>query len=734
MAQRSPQSSPRLGLHPSMTHGPIRWLGLALLTFGAGAAWAGFYARSPLSSETVVATDPPPTQANPLIAATQPAAAQSASNSIPTAAARRLQEAQNALDAGQYREALARLEGLTDQIPSLADQILMMRGIAYERLLSPVSAQQTWESLLEKAPDSSLVPRALQGLGQIETLRRRFPAHPITGEARLEQLAQTSDLTLVAELVRYQPQIPGLVPWLDRWTQAQSGQITAEEWQQIGDAYWYAQEYGKASRAYDRAQISPQTLYRHGRSHQVSREAGAAREVFQALLAQYPDSEEAPLTRRRLAALSDALTAIDLLRPVAQGESEQAPAALVSLIRLYRDNASPQSAQTAREELWTRFPDSDAAAQDAWPIAWSQAESGDLQTAIQVAQRIGWQQQDSELGAQLAYWSGKWQQQLGQEQAADQTFARVLEQFPHTYYAWRAAVQQDLPVGDFSLGRWPVQVEFSPARLDLPQVSAAVQALYSLGMDTAAWQRWQWETPILTGEYTPEQAFVAGVLRNAAGDHLRGINQVTRLRFDPDPEVEPLRQRADFWQAIYPLHFHDSADNRVGGDPFSQRGLAEQAQRFNLNSLLMAALIRQESRFEAAIASRAGALGLMQVMPSTGQWIAGQVGLQGYELTEPADNLYLGAWYLDYTHRTYQDSSLLAVASYNGGPGNVAQWLDRFGFSDPDRFVEQIPFPETRGYVKAVFGNHWNYWQLYTPEGRALASQSLGSQPISVQN
>ncbi|MEN9210351.1 MAG: transglycosylase SLT domain-containing protein, partial [Thermostichus sp. DG02_2_bins_29] len=101
------------------------------------------------------------------------------------------------------------------------------------------------------------------------------------------------------------------------------------------------------------------------------------------------------------------------------------------------------------------------------------------------------------------------------------------------------------------------------------------------------------------------------------------------------------------------------------------------------------------------------------------------IGLGQYSLTHPADNLYLGAWYLDYTHRTYQDNTLLALASYNGGPGNVARWLNRYGFADPDLFVEQIPFAETRGYVKSVFGNYWNYWQLYTQEGRTLVSQSL---------
>jgi soluble lytic murein transglycosylase len=55
----------------------------------------------------------------------------------------------------------------------------------------------------------------------------------------------------------------------------------------------------------------------------------------------------------------------------------------------------------------------------------------------------------------------------------------------------------------------------------------------------------------------------------------------------------------------------------------------------------------------------------------------------------------------------------------------VADWLDRFGFSDPDLFVEQIPFPETKGYVESVFGNYWNYLRVYNPDlARRLAGYS----------
>lgn len=163
----------------------------------------------------------------------------------------------------------------------------------------------------------------------------------------------------------------------------------------------------------------------------------------------------------------------------------------------------------------------------------------------------------------------------------------------------------------------------------------------------------------------------AGVLRNRAGERLRGINQVARLlTHDDAAAVASLQARPDFWQTVYPLHHFET--------------LAENTANYNLNPLILASLIRQESRFEPEIESVSGALGLTQVLPSTGQWIAEQIGVPNFNLRDPEDNLYFGTWYLDYTHRRYQDNTLLAIASYNAGPGSVARWVNQFGTADLD--------------------------------------------------
>ena len=122
--------------------------------------------------------------------------------------------------------------------------------------------------------------------------------------------------------------------------------------------------------------------------------------------------------------------------------------------------------------------------------------------------------------------------------------------------------------------------------------------------------------------------------------------------------------------------------------------------------------------FEPKIKSIAGATGLMQVMPSTGEWIAPKIKLNSktINLEDPNQNINLGTWYLDYTHGEYNNNSMLAIASYNAGPGNVAKWLRTIGKTDTDDFVEDIPFNETKNYVRQVFGNYWNYARLYNPE------------------
>eukprot|EP00899_Mesostigma_viride_P002709 jgi/Mesvir1/12439/Mv00601-RA.1 len=147
------------------------------------------------------------------------------------------------------------------------------------------------------------------------------------------------------------------------------------------------------------------------------------------------------------------------------------------------------------------------------------------------------------------------------------------------------------------------------------------------------------------------------------------------------------------------------------------------SRQHEVDPLLVMALIRQESGFNTMAVSQTGARGLMQLMPSTSTWVAKVLGMRSYSLHNAEDNLRLGTWYLGWVGQLYGGGALVpTIAAYNAGSGHVDAWLDELRGKTWDEFVEQIPFGETRYYVKAVLGAYWMYHRLYngTSRGDAL--------------
>ena len=130
----------------------------------------------------------------------------------------------------------------------------------------------------------------------------------------------------------------------------------------------------------------------------------------------------------------------------------------------------------------------------------------------------------------------------------------------------------------------------------------------------------------------------------------------------------------------------------------------------------MAGLIRQESEFNPKAVSRAGARGLMQVMPATGKELARRLGVAGFsdaKLFDPDLSLRFGTYHLKEVIDRFQGEIELALAAYNAGATRAADWIQWAEFPEPAAFVETIPFTETRGYVQAVLRNRETYRKIY---------------------
>ncbi len=631
-----------------------------------------------------------------------------------------------ATDANQQEDpqlALKYLRGLDRDYPVLAAPILLQRGLAYRSLDRQEKAIQTWEKLIATHPDSPMVAEAIYLLGQLnpqywQSYRDKilqFPNHPrsqIIINQLISQKPNDLDLLLIAAQYNLRDNLTR-----ERLIADFSNKLTPENWQAIADGYWQQGNYQKASEIYINAPHNGRNAYRIARGLHLSRQNTQAKKLYQSYVKEFSNNSETGLALKHLASLStnkESLQYLDLL--ISKFPDRAAITSLEKAKRLDR-LGEKDKAEAIRQSLATKYPNSQTIADYRWQKAEKFAADREFEKAIQTAREIVEQNSDSYLVPQASFWSGKWSQKLDNKQEAENAFKYVLNNHPQSYYAWRSAVHLGLNVDDFTTKIYAnPQLEKNAIRSLPPAGSDTFQELYLLGQDRDAWNYFQAEIASKP-ELTVSEKFTEGLLNVAKGNYQLGTYQIWSLQNTENPQQKQewlaLRQTPQYWQGLFPFAYQETISNW--------------SQKRQINPILVTALIRRESRFQTNAKSVAGAAGLMQIMPATGEWVANKIGLETYSLTNPEDNINLGTWYVQHTHQLYNNNSLLAIASYNAGPGNVKKWINRYGFADPDLFVEQIPFPETKSYVKAVFGGYWNYLRIYDPETARLLSESFAT-------
>lgn len=141
------------------------------------------------------------------------------------------------------------------------------------------------------------------------------------------------------------------------------------------------------------------------------------------------------------------------------------------------------------------------------------------------------------------------------------------------------------------------------------------------------------------------------------------------------------------------------------------------SERYDIDPLLVAAIIKVESKYYKDAKSHKGARGLMQISPITGEWAANELEIDDYDielLYDPEVNIMIGCWYLNKLNKQFGNKLQLVIAAYNGGSGNVTKWLKDKRYSKDGETLDHIPFKETEQYVKKVFANYKMYKLLYT--------------------
>jgi soluble lytic murein transglycosylase len=222
--------------------------------------------------------------------------------------------------------------------------------------------------------------------------------------------------------------------------------------------------------------------------------------------------------------------------------------------------------------------------------------------------------------------------------------------------------------------------------------------LFLVGQDGRGRSEWD----AVVGQFEPQQKMQAAILAQRWGWHSRAIAAAASVG-----EFDDLLLR-------YPLPFQNTFE--------------QYSAEASIPLTWAYGVARSESLFMRDVRSSAGAVGLMQLMPATGRKVAKQIQLSysGLNtLTDPGSNIRLGTAYLAQMAERFDGNRVLATAAYNAGPHRVESWLPETGTLDARVWIENIPFNETRQYVRRVLEAETIFHWRMTGEVRRLSDELL---------
>ncbi len=372
--------------------------------------------------------------------------------------------------------------------------------------------------------------------------------------------------------------------------------------------------------------------------------------------------------------------------------------ALVLKGRILKEAGHPTEATRVYQRATAEFPDQEGAAQALWRLGWIAYLEGDFARASQAFGRLVELPAGSAYRLAAAYWAGRARENLGESGEAQRLFRLLLAAAPRSYYGILAARHAS---GNARAPETPLPIKFpadplAPLAAELRFMKA--EALRALGLIDHA--RAELEEFSADAVSDPLKLYGLSALWEREQEYHRALRILRQYFADLASSGHPGLPRR-FWEMLYPMSWRAE--------------LQGAATRAGLDVHLIAAVVREESSFFPYAHSRAGARGLMQVMPETARPMLLRRGLaagSGELLDEPRLNLELGAQILASLLRQFGDPRL-ALAAYNAGPARVREWWDARRSEDPEAFVEQIPFDETRYFVKRVLVSWEEYRRIY---------------------
>lgn len=345
---------------------------------------------------------------------------------------------------------------------------------------------------------------------------------------------------------------------------------------------------------------------------------------------------------------------------------------------------SPQNEKAGcYSNLYLKYPNGQYSADALSNIFFAKIKSGDLQNARKVGMDHLKKFPNSNSAPMVMFWLGKIAERTNNYNEYTSYYKSVINKYPDSYYAYRAYLKLSRMQGPLITGY------ISPKPVVYPYKYTRSNIIVKL-VDLKDYD--------VVNELTDDD-FVRSWVLYKKGDysHSMLVARDAMGKIEQKPDKFDLR-----WRLIYPVIYYDD--------------VLKYAKPLGNNAPLILSLIREESYFDPLAQSSVGASGLMQIMPATASEINSKMGL-GLNISEalfnPYRNIELGNYYYLFLKRNLEGYDISSIAAYNGGIGSTQRWKNSLHYNDTDEFVEQIPYPETKTYVKKVFRTYWNYVRIY---------------------
>ncbi len=379
-------------------------------------------------------------------------------------------------------------------------------------------------------------------------------------------------------------------------------------------------------------------------------------------------------------------------------DSDLAPLAWLNIAQIYGERGKWEDALECLKTIRQNHPKKAKELDISWRIGWIYYRRERFGKAAESFSNHNGE--NNTIKRRNRYWTARAMSQTGEDKKYREIYKELVEEKPFGYYAlWAWARLGKQPPGKVKPKKPRVHsipgLSIKDMRLERSRELAQMGLARFAVEELSELQR--------EAEFDKKDHEAIALLYQAYGDYYRARRTVWKY-LDVDTEnFSPDELR--YWKMLYPR-------------PYLAEVGAETSKR-EISPNLVWSIMRQESGFRARVRSYAGAVGLMQLIPPTAEMMAKRLKLEDFresDLRDPSINIRMGVNYLadvaesmgDHQARLY-----LACAGYNGGPSNVKRWARARRGLEVDEWVEEIPFGQTRRYVKHVFSNWSVYRMLY---------------------